>query len=219
MVLIWDGVIRIFHISLIYAMVGVYITSENGAIERHALWGITIISLLVCRVLWGFLGSFNARFKNFLFSPKVIYHYLKGFLSPKASHYMGHNPVGGLSVVMMLFLLLLQAISGLAMTDDIFFEGPLYSILSQDIYNILDMLHRQNFNILILIVFIHITAVFYYLLYKKNDLISPMITGKKISYNHPQDKTLYAAYSKTALLFAVISSVGIWLYLYMITDI
>lgn len=212
MIHIWDIFIRTFHILLIYAMIGAYVTSENGNVDCHALWGITILSLLVFRILWGFLGSYNACFKNFIFRFSDIIFYIKSLFSRTSHKFMGHNPIGGLSVLAMMITLFLQSISGLAMTDDIFFEGPLYNKVPTFLLSMLDNLHRQNFNIIILLIILHVTAIFFYLFYKKDNLITPMITGHKKVKKTDQKK--YATFKISHAAISILAAYSVWVYLY-----
>lgn len=217
MIYVWDIFIRIFHFFLIYAMIGAYISFEKGHIEHHALWGITILSLLVFRILWGVLGSYPARFKNFIFSIPEIFSYLKDFFKSSSQKYYGHNPIGGLSVMAMILCIFLQSLSGLAMTDDIFFEAPFYAVFPENILSIIDIIHRQNFNIILFLIGVHIFAVFFYLLFKQENLIMPMVTGykKTQSIEHQKD----AHFKIMPAIISFIATAFFWSYLYLIIKI
>ena len=143
--------------------------------DMHLYSGVAIIALISWRVFWGMFGSETSRFSSFVKSPAIAIKYLKN----PASHQIGHNPVGGYSVLLMLVLILLQAIMGLFATDGMLFSGPLsgdagnYSDLITDIHELLGL-------VLLYITGGHILAVLFYLVIKKTNLVWPMITGKTL---------------------------------------
>lgn len=93
--------------------------------------------------------------------------------------YLGHNPLGAWSIVAMLVLLLIQAGTGLFANDDILIEGPLYAWVSKGTSDWLTTIHRFNFNLLLLVIAVHLSAVLFYLLVKRENLIRPMLSGRK----------------------------------------
>lgn len=173
---LWDLPLRIFHWSLVIAVTIAIVTAKVGGdwIEWHAKAGLTIIGLLAFRLTWGIFGSTHARFAQFAPTPARVIRYLKG-----EWHGVGHNPLGALSVFALLGLLATQAITGLFSNDDIAFNGPLSVLISKEFSDRLTGLHHQLSNILLGFIGLHVAAVFFYLLVKKNNLIKPMITGWK----------------------------------------
>lgn len=185
-VLVWDFPIRFFHWSLVILMVGLFYTGFTGEMVWHFRLAYVVLTLIFFRICWGFVGSTYARFNSFLFKPLEIVEYLKNFFNPHTKkHYLGHNPLGGLSVIVLLSLILVQGISGLFTTDDIASEGALYSLVSSKTGAFFTKLHKTNFQLIIAMVLIHISAVFFYLFYKKENLIKPMITGYKMTTESP----------------------------------
>ena len=125
---VWDKLIRLFHWSLLAAVViSFYTTKTTGQpflfpIEVHAQSGYIIIGLLVFRFIWGLVGSPYARFSTFLYGPKNTAGYAKALMTRRAPHYASHNPVGGWMVVLLLVSLGFQALSGLFLSDDSAFQ-------------------------------------------------------------------------------------------------
>ncbi|BBI51181.1 hypothetical protein HORIV_36020 [Vreelandella olivaria] len=104
-----------------------YTTKTSGApflfpVEVHAQAGYVVIGLLVFRWLWGALGSVYARFRTFLYPSAKTVAYSKSLLKRQPSAYASHNPLGGWMVMLMLLSLSFQAVSGLFLSDDIFFK-------------------------------------------------------------------------------------------------
>jgi len=188
-ILVWDFPLRFFHWLLALFIIGSFYTGFTGEMVWHIRLGYAILTFIFFRICWGFFGGTYARFNSFLFKPSEIFNYLKNFFNKNPpNHYVGHNPIGGLSVIMLLSLILIQVISGLFSTDDIASEGPLYILVSNKMASFFTTLHKTNFKLLIPIILIHIGAVYFYFLYKKQNLITPMITGYKTTFEIPHLK-------------------------------
>lgn len=173
---VWDLPLRIFHWSLAILVVIAYVTVELGGnfMDWHGRAGLMITGLLVFRLAWGAVGSTYARFSSFLPTLRSLSDYLRGSWQGQ-----GHNPLGALSVIAMLAILLWQAFSGLFSNDDIAFNGYLYALVSRDTSDWLTGWHKRGYWIILALVVLHITAIMFYRLVKKIDLVKPMITGKK----------------------------------------
>lgn len=113
---VWDLSIRVFHWSLVLLFAFSYITGEvmdHEDMSLHSYSGYAITLLLTYRILWGFVGPQYARFSNFIYPPATIIRYLKSLRSSEPEHYMGHNPAGGLMVIVLLISLFTTCFSGL----------------------------------------------------------------------------------------------------------
>jgi cytochrome b len=173
---LWDLPTRLFHWSLVLAVSVAVITGELGGrwMDIHAKAGLTIVGLVTFRVVWGFIGSTHARFLSFLPTPSNILAYLKGRWQG-----VGHNPLGAFSVFALLGLLAVQASTGLFTNDDIAFTGPLNGLVDEALAGRLTGLHRQLANVLLALLALHIVAIFFYVRFKKDNLVKPMVTGWK----------------------------------------
>lgn len=109
---VWDPLVRIFHWSLVACFATAYLTGEEES-SLHVYAGYAVIGLVLFRILWGFIGSSHARFKDFVFSPGKVIQYLTSLKNGKPEHYIGHNPAGGYMVVAMLATLLVVTYTGL----------------------------------------------------------------------------------------------------------
>jgi len=179
--LIWDLPLRIFHWSFALIVLASWYTAEQGAdlIEIHMKLGFAAIGLLVFRILWGIIGPKHARFSQFVPSPQKLLCYLRNSEVQKSTP--GHNPLGAIMVVAMILLISLQAISGLFINDDVFSSGPYYGSISNELEKIMRFLHHKTFDFMIAAIALHLAAVAYYWRVKKQNLVLPMITGKKSS--------------------------------------
>lgn len=176
---VWDLPTRLFHWLLAALVLAAWLTIEFGMIEWHSWIGQAILVLLVYRLIWGIVGSETAQFWHFVRSPKAVLGYAKGLLTGKGGRTVGHNPLGGLAVLLMLALLTVQAILGLMSNDDIFFEGPLFNLAGKELSDRLTSIHHLLFNVVVTVVAIHVAAALFYLIVKKENLIGAMITGTK----------------------------------------
>ena len=178
---VWDAPVRVFHWVLVALVLTSWVTSEVGgnAMTYHMWSGYAILTLVVSRIVWGFVGSEHARFRGFLQGPCAMLSYASGFFGSGSRYYLGHNPLGGLSVVLMLASLLVQASTGLFANDEIATEGPLAHLVAERTSLLLTTIHRYNFYVLTALVAIHIAAALYYLIVRRENLIGAMFNGRK----------------------------------------
>jgi cytochrome b len=174
---VWDLPIRLFHWLLVLCIAGSLISVNLGgnAIEWHAYFGYSILTLLIFRIVWGFIGSTHARFASFIPNRKSVLNYLQG----KSPRFLGHNPIGALSVFALLFVLSVQVITGLFVDDEIAFQGPMAKYVSNSVVSFLSEIHEGNQVLIYTLITIHIAAIIYYKKFKGENLIKPMISGDK----------------------------------------
>lgn len=140
------------------------------------LAGTVVLGLLLFRLIWGLIGSSTARFSSFVRGPRAIMSYLNG----RAVHVLGHNPLGGWSVIAMLAALAVQVGLGLFASDeDGLDSGPLAYLVSYERSAEIADLHETGFEILLVLIGIHIAAILYYAAVKRDDLVRPMLTGSR----------------------------------------
>lgn len=180
-VLVWDLPLRLFHWLLVLLVFTSVVSAEIGgnAMQIHLLSGYSILTLLLFRILWGFLGGTHARFADFVRGPAAAIAYLSALRRHEASRHLGHNPAGAWSVVAMLVVLLTQAATGLFANDDISTEGPLAKLVSKALSDRITGIHDLNSSLLFVLIGLHLSAVAYYFVYKRENLVTPMLTGYK----------------------------------------
>ena len=175
---VWDLPTRLFHWVLV-ALVGfLWFSGEFGHLDIHMKLGVWALALLVFRLVWGVVGSPTARFSHFVRGPAAILAYLAAARAG-AVRSVGHNPLGALSVLALLAVLIAQGVTGLFTTDDIFTNGPLTHLVASKTSALLSSLHRLGGKLLLALVGVHLLAVVFYTLVKKDDLLRAMITGTK----------------------------------------
>ena len=175
---VWDLPTRLFHWLLVLLVVVLVATGYAGAMQWHARAGYAVLTLLLFRIIWGFIGGRWSRFASFLFAPRSVAAYLRGNAHP--DHLVGHNPLGAGSVFAMLAVLLAQVATGLVGDDEIAFQGPLNRFVSAARGLAATWYHRQVGQwLLIALVVLHVAAIAYYVRRKRQVLVSPMVTGDK----------------------------------------
>jgi len=185
--LVWDWPVRISHWLMVLLFTGLILTgkSDEDYIQYHFYMGYGLSSVIVARVLYGFYGSRYALFSQFVKSPKTILNYAKSLLSGHPKKYLGHNPLGALMVVVLLLVLSVQWGTGLFTSDEIFWFGPFYSLISENLASQLASIHHFLPDWLLGLVAIHVLAVLYHELCFKERLIDAMIHGRKPSQLTP----------------------------------
>ena len=180
-VAIWDLPTRLFHWALAL-LVGcnLFLISPRGGLATtiHFLSGYTIAGLLLFRLVWGFVGSPRSRFSDFLLSWPTVRAYAKRLMRLNAPHSIGHNPLGGWMIVVMLAALLSMVATGLFAASRRA-AGPLASLISPAAANEIGQIHKLVSNLMIGLVILHLAGVLGDWLLTRDNLIKSMITGRK----------------------------------------
>jgi len=200
---VWDLPTRLFHWALALLVCFSVVTVKLGGLwlEWHMRSGYVILALVLFRVLWGFAGSRYALFSNFVRAPGGVLEYLRSGPAPAA----GHNPLGALSVLALLAVLLTQASTGLFANDGSFTEGPLARLVSSVTGERLSTIHRYGEWALYAMVGLHFGAIAYYSTVRKVRLVGPMITGDHPGVDAPPADDGIAMRLRALLLAALAS--------------
>jgi cytochrome b len=177
---IWDVPIRVFHWLTVALFAFSWWSAENDRLDWHMLSGYGILTLVLFRIYWGFVGSTTARFASFLKSPRAALDYLRHLPEPSGNRAAGHNALGGWSVALMLLLLLSQTTLGLFAVDvDGIVAGPLDRFVSFETGRLISSWHGLVFNLLLVVVAAHIAAIGFYAIFKRENLTRAMVVGIK----------------------------------------
>jgi cytochrome b len=201
---VWDWPVRLIHWSLVLGIATMWWTGEEGLMEIHSKVGYGLLVLVSTRLVWGFIGSYHARFSSFLGGFGRITAYLR---DPEPA--VGHNPLGGWSTLVLLLLVLVQALTGLCASDDIIFDGPL-AYWAGEYSAPLTEWHEINWGLLQGFIALHLAAIVFYQWKKQQPLVQAMLRGKapgKVSEHPPKPlwwAVLIAALAGLAL-YAVVT--------------
>jgi cytochrome b len=173
---VWDVPVRACHWLIVLFVAASWWTAETKRMDWHRYSGYALLALVTFRVYWGFFGSSTARFSQFVRGPGTVMSYLKG----RWASVPGHNPLGALSVLALLGLLLTQIVLGLFAVDvDGIESGPLSTYVSFDTGRVAADWHDALFEVLLWVIGLHIVAVLFYLIYKKENLVGTMLHGMR----------------------------------------
>lgn len=202
---IWDLPIRLFHWSIVILIPALWWTHEIGRLELHIQLGEVMLGLILFRLIWGVIGGSTARFAGFLKGPGAILDYARG----RAGEVFGHNPLGGWSAFLMIVLLAVEVVLGLFVTDeDGLNSGSLSHLLSYDGARDVAEWHETLFYILLGFIALHVAAIFFYLLVKRDNLIAPMVSGVRSA---PESGEALVAAPAWRFLLAAATAAGVTL--------
>lgn len=158
----WDWIVRITHWTMVILLVASWFAADNGEMQIHYYCGYALITVVIFRIIWGIIGTKQARFSYFLTSPKKVWLYLKTVKQSKEGDDT-HSPAGGYSVVALLSLMVFQLVTGLfAVETDGFDGGPLSESIDYDLSLAISEIHQTSFDVLLGFIALHIAAVIFY---------------------------------------------------------
>jgi cytochrome b len=207
--LVWDLPLRLFHWLLVLSLGALWATGKAGFdyMQYHMYLGYWTLGLIVFRLIWGFVGPRHARFSSFVTGPTGLWRYARGLAAgTMIQSSVGHNPLGGISVLLMLALVGFQITTGMFATDDILWTGPYNGAVSSATADKLTSLHHLNFNIILAAVALHIMAIAFYFLFKKQNLVAAMLHGKKPASYVPEHEAITKSEIVKAVIVIVISA-------------
>lgn len=180
---IWDPVSRLWHWAFAAAVtanwaLGTFMSFTT--VQWHFYIGYLVLALLAFRLLWGFIGPMPVRFKSFLPKPSAVVRDLRALFAREPGGAPGHTALGAVSVYAMLLAIAGQAISGLFIeADDYFEEAPLFPYVSGDVSDLMSGWHHTLSDVILVLVILHVAAILFYLVWKRENLIASMIHGWK----------------------------------------
>ncbi|MEO8187830.1 MAG: cytochrome b/b6 domain-containing protein [Burkholderiaceae bacterium] len=213
---IWDLPTRLFHWLLAALVIFSFTTGKLGGdwLIWHFRSGYAIAALLLFRLLWGFAGSRYAQFASFLPSPSRVWRTVRPAESRAVPVSAGHSEVGTLSVYALLIVLALQVATGVFTNDGNFTEGPWVKFVSEAVSNRLSTTHYYNHWLIVGLTTLHVAAIAYYLLARKEDLLTPMLTGDKLGIDAPAAEDGMSIRVRAAVFAAI--AAGVVSYLVML---
>ena len=169
---IWDLPLRLFHISLIFLVIGSISSAKLNMLDLHQYFGVALLGLVFFRIIWGFFGTYYSSFKSFNLS---IIDALSQFSKTNTITSI-RTPIGCYSTLIFLIVLLLISVSGLFSSDDILYDAPL-SFLTPNHTSDWTYFHNILHYILYILIGTHISAILYYQVVKKMKIIERILDG------------------------------------------
>jgi cytochrome b len=201
---VWDLPTRLFHWSLLALVVLCWFTGEEENLaDVHRIAGEAIAGLLVFRVIWGFVGGERARFSDFAAGPAAVIAHVRDLLSPSPKRHIGHNPLGGVAVFLLLAVTSTVVVSGLFSGEESV-AGPFAGVFGLELSDV----HETAFRVLQALVAVHILGVVVETWKARDALVPAMITGTKTRRADEAGADARKA-SVAALLFAVAAGIAV----------
>lgn len=199
----WDLPTRLFHWSLVALIAMAYVSRRWGdaGLVWHTLNGYAVLILITWRILWGFVGSSTSRFSSFIRAPRTAVKYGIDFVAGRPRSFLGHNPLGGLAVLVLLGMVGAMGVLGLFSYDDqdSLVGGPLSGRVSDAAWAFATRWHLRLFDLLLWVIGLHVLASVIYLVWKRENLVRAMITGRKRAQPYEDQPEARVAASGTAL--------------------
>lgn len=197
---IWDVPVRLFHWLLVALLGFSWWSGDQHDMEWHRLSGYAILTLVIFRIYWGFVGSHTARFTQFVRGPRTAFAYARSLAKGRHVVAHGHNPIGGWSVLLMLATVSTMIVAGLFSVDvDGLESGPLADHVSFETGRLAAGVHHVVFNVLLALVALHVLAILFYLVRRRLDLVTPMIHGRRRNCDQEQVDARPASWWRAAL--------------------
>jgi cytochrome b len=174
-VAVWDLPTRLFHWALLALVVLCWFTGEEEELRTiHRIAGESIAGLIVFRLIWGFVGGEHARFANFAAGPGAVIAHVRDLFSGAPKRHLGHNPLGGVAVFLLLATTAVVVVTGLFSSHDDF-AGPFAGLWGLQLSEV----HEVSFRVLQGLVVVHVLGVVMETLLARDALVPAMITGAK----------------------------------------
>ena len=207
---VWDLPLRLTHWSFAVLVPAMWLTAENSAWGWHMRLGHVLLALVIFRIIWGFVGTRTARFGQFLRGPGGILAYLRGQYDK--DRVIGHNPLGALAVVALLSVMLAQAGMGLFSGDPYDgATGPLNALVGVGTADMLTDWHETFFYVVAGLALVHITAVAIYAGARMENLVGPMVTGRR-EVAEGVEGIEPAPWGRALAVFALSAGVVLWIW-------
>jgi cytochrome b len=214
---VWDLPTRLFHWLLFPVLVGSWVTHELGLewTGVHMWFGYTALTMVLFRIIWGFVGPAHARFSSFLAGPTRTRAYARAWRQGPPPKYSGHNPLGGWAIVAMLACIVVQAVTGMFNGDEIMYSGPWHWTVSEDVAGAIEEIHEINFSILLGLIALHVAAIVSYWLRWRTNLVTPMLTGRKPVGDADPAAAISGNRLRLAIVALGLAAAAVWLFVFM----
>lgn len=206
---VWDIAVRLTHVALGCLVLGAFLTSEeDDTVPLHTRLGLVLLGVVLFRLVWGFVGSRHARFKDFVKSPREVLAAARAMVRGKPETHLGHNPVGGVMVVALLATLFTIAATGIVVAMGPEWNGALTGVLSKSSAHAVKELHEGAAGLLLVMVAFHVTGVVVSSLLEKQNLVKGMVTGYKRAPDALEPVSIAASSRAVGFVAALAFSVG-----------
>lgn len=164
---VWDALVRVGHWLLALSVILAWLT-RHGWDRWHEWIGYVSLAVVAVRIAWGWSGPQHARFADFVRSPAATWQYARQMLSGREPRYLGHNPLGGWMIVVLLLNVALVGLSGWLYTTDRFWGVEW-----------VETVHSTLADLLLILAAVHVAGALYASYRHRENLVAAMLHGKK----------------------------------------
>jgi cytochrome b len=207
---VWDWPVRVTHWVLAVAVLGAWYTGENldEWFVAHRACGVTALVAVLFRIGWGLFGTRTARFASFVAGPAAVFQHLRQLFARQVPAHAGHSASGGWAVLALWLAVLAQAGTGLFANDEVMNAGPLYAWVSGGTSEALTGWHHDIFDVLLVLLLVHVAAVLVYRFWGRQKLVSAMLNGRREDVPGGEDIGAELAWRAVLWLTVVSAVVG-----------
>lgn len=163
---VWDPLVRLGHWSLALCVFGAFIVEDGDT--AHRVLGYVALGLVAFRVLWGFIGTRHARFRDWVRGPRAVLAYLRERRAGASHRRLGHNPAAGVMMLVLLAGVALVGVTGWLQTTDTFWGVEW-----------MENLHAVLAWGLLTLIGAHVVAAIVESFHYRENLIAAMVHGRK----------------------------------------
>ena len=207
---VWDLPVRLCHWSFALLVPAMWYTADNSLWYWHTRLGIVLLAVLIFRIIWGVIGTRTARFAQFVKGPRAVLQYLRG--SGEGAPYFGHSPIGALATITLLTAMFAQVSMGLFAGDP--FDGatgPLNHFVGVLTADQPTDWHAQFVCVLLGLVALHLSAIAFYAVARRINLIAPMINGKRAGAAGCESNDR-ASWGKALIAALIAAGLALWVW-------
>lgn len=211
-VLAWDAPTRLFKWSLAVLVLAQPLMKAAGGptLLSHRMTGYVILTLVLWRLLWGVFGGSTARFSAFVRSPVAAFGYAADLARGRPRRFLGHNPLGAFMILALMAAVTAQGVAGLFTSDDIFLEGPFGHLVPREFVKAMSVWHDRGYLLILALVAVHVSANVFYSVFKRDNLIGAMLTGRKPAGAYEDAAEAEPGSWAVAAGLAVVAGVIVW---------
>ena len=178
---VWNLPVRLFHWGLVACFITAWSTRDSRYLDIHVFAGYTMAGLILFRIVWGWIGGPYARFRDFSFSRQQVTGHLQAILRRKPPHFIGHNPAGSWTIVILLGMSAAIAVSGLMTLGGEEQHGPLAGLLTFEQGELAHQIHELLAWSTLAVIAIHLSGVLTESLLLQENLVRSMVSGWKLT--------------------------------------
>ncbi len=196
---LWDPVVRVSHWVIAAVVVANAVFTKGGG-TLHVWLGWIGIACLFVRLIWGLVGTAEARFAAFPPRPRAAIAHVLHLVRGRPPEYRSHNPAGAMMIYMLWASLAVVMATGLIMTNgatpweiarqqSAVAAGD-WSVLATEggegsaepvgeASHLIAIIHQFGGNLLLILAVIHLAGVAVESAALRRNLVRPMLTGRR----------------------------------------